>query len=81
MTVYRRLVPLAPARLGARRGELLSTVVSDVDAVQDLHLRIVEPVAVAAVVSAACTALAAFVLPSAAAVSPSPWSSPAWRRR
>ena len=68
VTVYRRLVPLAPARLGARRGELLSTVVSDVDAVQDLHLRIVEPVAVAALVSAACTALAAFVLPSAAVV-------------
>jgi thiol reductant ABC exporter CydC subunit len=43
-------------------------VVSDVDAVQDLHLRIVEPAAVAALVSACCVGLATALLPSAGAV-------------
>ena len=68
-SVYERLVPLTPARLGTRRrGELLAGVVSDVEAVEDLQLRIVEPVAVAAVVSAATVGFAAWLLPSAAVV-------------
>ena len=67
--VYEQLVPLTPARLGARRrGELLAGVVSDVVAVEDLQLRVVQPVAVAALVSAVGVAVAAWVLPSFAVV-------------
>jgi ATP-binding cassette subfamily C protein CydCD len=68
-TVYEHIIPLAPARLHAyRRGELLSGLVADVDAVQDLWLRVAEPVAVAALVSVFATSLAAWLLPAAAAV-------------
>ncbi|WP_415954436.1 thiol reductant ABC exporter subunit CydD [Streptomyces sp. KLOTTS4A1] len=58
--VYRRLERLAPTGLPAyRRGDLLSRLVSDVDAVQDEHLRWRLPAAVAAVVSlGACVGLA-----------------------
>ncbi|WP_099908026.1 thiol reductant ABC exporter subunit CydD [Streptomyces sp. TLI_171] len=62
-SVYRRLEQLAPAALPQfRRGDLLSRLVADVDAVQDHHLRWRLPAAVAAVVSlAASAALAAFL--------------------
>ena len=64
--VFERLIPLAPARLGAHhRGTVLSGLVADTDAVQDLDLRIVEPVAVAALVSTGCVALSVAVLPAA----------------
>ena len=67
--VYRQLIPVTPGRLGShRQGDVLAHVVSDVDAVQDLDLRIIEPAAVAALVSAACVGFAAAQLPSAAAV-------------
>jgi thiol reductant ABC exporter CydC subunit len=67
--VYARLVPLAPARLGGRRrGELLAGLVSDVDAVEDLHLRVREPIAVAVLVSALCVGLGTWLLPAAGAV-------------
>jgi thiol reductant ABC exporter CydC subunit len=67
--VYRQLIPVTPGRLGSHRhGDVLAGVVSDADAVQDLDLRIVEPAAVAALVSAACVGFAAALLPSAAAV-------------
>ena len=67
--VYAQLIPLTPARLGATgRGDLLARVVSDVDAAQDLQLRVVHPVAVAALVSAGCVGLAVAVLPSWAMV-------------
>ncbi|WP_030233387.1 thiol reductant ABC exporter subunit CydD [Streptomyces sp. NRRL S-350] len=67
--VYRRLSVLAPAGLPAfRRGDLLSRLVADVDAIQDHYLRWRLPAAVAGVVSLASTlALAAF-LPAAGAV-------------
>lgn len=66
--VYEALVPLTPARLGARRrGELLAGLVSDVDAVEDLHLRILEPAAVAALVGAVTVGLATWLLPAAGA--------------
>ncbi|AUG78693.1 ABC transporter [Kitasatospora sp. MMS16-BH015] len=60
--VYRRLERLAPAGLPAyRRGDLLSRLVADVDAVQDHHLRWRLPAAVAVVVSlGSAAALAAF---------------------
>ncbi|MFJ5230151.1 thiol reductant ABC exporter subunit CydD [Kitasatospora sp. NPDC088391] len=63
VAVYRRLERLAPAGLPQfRRGDLLSRLVADVDAVQDLHLRWRLPAAVAAVVSVgASLALAAFL--------------------
>ncbi|MFD0275766.1 thiol reductant ABC exporter subunit CydD [Kitasatospora sp. NPDC127111] len=67
--VYRRLTVLAPAGLPAfRRGDLLSRLVADVDAIQDHHLRWRLPAAVATVVSlAAAVAMAAF-LPAAGLV-------------
>lgn len=49
--IYRRLVPLAPAGLQrASRGSVLSTVVRDVDTLQDYPLRVVQPVASALIV-------------------------------
>jgi ATP-binding cassette subfamily C protein CydC len=55
--LYRRLVRVAPAGLGrTARGDLLTRVVSDVDALQDLPLRVVQPLVVSAV-----SALAAVV--------------------
>lgn len=68
-TVYRRLEQLAPTGLPAfRRGDLLSRLVSDVDAIQDHYLRWKLPVTIAATVSLLSSlALAAF-LPAAGAV-------------
>ncbi|WP_406201013.1 thiol reductant ABC exporter subunit CydD [Kitasatospora sp. NBC_01560] len=67
--VYRRLTVLAPAGLPAfRRGDLLSRLVADVDAVQDHYLRWRLPAAVAAVVSVAATAATAAFLPAAGLV-------------
>jgi thiol reductant ABC exporter CydC subunit len=67
--VYERLIPLTPSRLGRRhRGQILAGLVSDVDAVQEFDLRVLEPGAVAALVSAGCVALAVTILPSAGAV-------------
>jgi ATP-binding cassette, subfamily C, bacterial CydCD len=37
--VYEALVPLTPARLGPRRGDVLSSVVDDVDSILDRELR------------------------------------------
>jgi len=64
--IYRRLIPLAPAGLQDRgRGDVLSTVVRDVDTLQDYPLRVVQPVASAlVVVVAAVGVLAAVHLPS-----------------
>lgn len=50
--VYDALVPLVPARLGRRRGDLLTSVVDDVDSVVDRELRVRMPVRQFAVVSA-----------------------------
>jgi ATP-binding cassette, subfamily C, bacterial CydC len=66
---YERIEPLAPAQLeGYRRGELLSRMVADVDAVQDLYLRGVAPLLVAVVTGAACVGATAAFLPAAGAV-------------
>ncbi|MDN5697840.1 MAG: thiol reductant ABC exporter subunit CydC, partial [Rubrobacter sp.] len=60
--VYGRLRPLAPARLVQKRsGDLLSRLVSDVEQLQDLYLRVVSPIAVAVSVCAA-TGLALYVV-------------------
>ncbi|MEU8308581.1 thiol reductant ABC exporter subunit CydC [Actinomadura sp. NPDC048955] len=67
--VYERLEKLAPAGLPAfRGGDLLNRLVADVDAVQDLFLRVLLPCTVAAVVGGASVGLAWMLLPSAGVV-------------
>lgn len=66
VTVYRRLERLAPAALPAfRRGDLLSRLVADVDAVQDWYLRWRLPAAVGFTVSLAASLGLALMLPAA----------------
>ena len=67
--VYRGLERIAPAGLPERdRGDVLARLVADVDAVQDLFLRVLLPTAVAVTVSLATVAFVASVLPAAGAV-------------
>lgn len=69
VAVYRRLERLAPAGLRrSRRGDLLSRLVADVDALQDYWLRWLLPAASAVVVSAASVGFTAWLLPEAGAV-------------
>ncbi|AWT44250.1 MULTISPECIES: thiol reductant ABC exporter subunit CydD [Streptomyces] len=69
VAVYRRLERLAPAGLrGTRRGDLLSRLVADVDALQDYWLRWLLPAGAAVVVSAASVGFTAWLLPEAGAV-------------
>ena len=64
--VFRRLVPLAPDGLGdTRRGDLLSRLVSDVDELQNLPLRVVQPLVVAALTSVLSVIGVSLVLPAA----------------
>lgn len=64
--VYESIEPLAPAQLqDSRRGDLLSRFVSDVDSLQNLYLRGLEPPLVALIAGAASVVLAAVVLPVA----------------
>jgi thiol reductant ABC exporter CydC subunit len=66
---YARIEPLAPAELDAyRRGDLLSRMVGDVDALQGLYLRGIGPPVVALLTGAACFIATAIVLPEAAAI-------------
>ncbi|MFF4256408.1 thiol reductant ABC exporter subunit CydD [Streptomyces sp. NPDC001663] len=68
VAVYRRLERLAPAGLRrTRRGDLLSRLVADVDALQDYWLRWLLPAGAAAIVSAASVAFTAWLLPEAGA--------------
>ncbi|WP_398921192.1 thiol reductant ABC exporter subunit CydD [Streptomyces sp. I6] len=67
--VYRRLERIAPAGLGrTRRGDLLSRLVADVDALQDYWLRWLLPAGAALVVGAASVGFTAWLLPEAGAV-------------
>ncbi|MFB7593143.1 thiol reductant ABC exporter subunit CydD [Streptomyces sp. NPDC056160] len=69
VAVYRRLERLAPAGLRrARRGDLLTRLVADVDALQDYWLRWLLPAGAAVTVSAASVAFTAWLLPEAGAV-------------
>src|SRR5262245_34969213 len=69
VAVYERLEPLAPAGLeGYRRGDLLSRLVADVDALQNLYLRGVGPPLVALAAGAVSVGVAAAILPGAALV-------------
>ena len=67
--VYERIEPLAPAELESyRRGDLLSRVVADVDALQFLYLRGLVPVLAAAAAGCVSVGVTAAFLPSAAIV-------------
>ena len=58
--VYDALVPLTPGRLGPRRGDVLASVVDDVDSVLDRELRSRMPLRGLVLVSALATACCAF---------------------
>jgi thiol reductant ABC exporter CydC subunit len=67
--VYEAVEPLAPAQLeDTRRGDLLSRFVGDVDSLQNLYLRGLEPPLIALVAGTASVVLAAMFLPAAAIV-------------
>jgi ATP-binding cassette, subfamily C, bacterial CydC len=69
LRVYERLERLAPTQLGSeRRGDLLTRVVSDVDALQNLHLRGIAPPLVAFCAGTAAVGAAAAFQPEAALV-------------
>ncbi len=66
--VYDALVPLVPGRLGPRRGDLLSSVVDDVDSLVDERLRVQQPRWTAVGVGLLATTLAAALTPVAGLV-------------
>lgn len=69
VAVYRRLERLAPAGLRERqRGDLLSRLVADVDAVQDHYLRWLQPALTAGLVVLVSAAFAGWLLPAAGIV-------------
>ncbi|PPF57426.1 thiol reductant ABC exporter subunit CydC [Clavibacter michiganensis] len=64
--VFERILPFAPAGLrDTRRGDLLARLVGDVDRLQDLPLRVVQPLAVSVLVQVASVAVVWAVLPAA----------------
>ena len=66
---YERIEPLAPGGLQAfRRGDLMSRMLGDVDALQGLYLRGVGPTLVAVAAGAVCVGAAAAFLPAAGLV-------------
>jgi thiol reductant ABC exporter CydC subunit len=66
---YAGIEPLAPAGLQAfRRGDLMTRMIDDVDALQGLYLRGLGPPLVALAAGAACVGTAAGILPAAGAV-------------
>lgn len=66
VAIYRRLVPLAPDGLThTRRGDLLSRLVSDVDQLQDLPLRVVSPALTAVIVAVVSVTTVWIILPAA----------------
>jgi ATP-binding cassette, subfamily C, bacterial CydCD len=66
--VYDSLVPLVPGRLGKQRGDVLASVVDDVDSLVDRYLRVRAPLVTYSVVAVLATGFAAWVLPSAGLV-------------
>ncbi|WP_240753245.1 ABC transporter transmembrane domain-containing protein, partial [Microbacterium sp. K41] len=65
--LVRRLIPLSPAGLGATdRGQVLAALVDDVENLQNLPLRVVQPLAVSALVAVGAVGFLAFVSPAAA---------------
>lgn len=69
VSFYRRIEPLAPAGLETyRRGDLVSRMVGDVDALQSLYLRGLGPPVVAVIAGGVAVGIAAAILPAAAIV-------------
>jgi ATP-binding cassette, subfamily C, bacterial CydCD len=66
--VYDALVPLTPARLGPRRGDVLASVVDDVDSILDRELRSRMPVRALVLVAALATGVTVLIEPVAALV-------------
>ncbi|WP_047520245.1 thiol reductant ABC exporter subunit CydC [Microbacterium sp. ZOR0019] len=65
--MVRRLIPLSPAGLGSTdRGQVLTALVDDVENLQNLPLRVVQPLGVAALVAVGAVGFIAFVSPPAA---------------
>ena len=64
--IYEQIEPLAPAGLEAyRRGDLLSRMVGDVDALQNLYLRGIVPLLAGAVAAAVSVGVTVAILPAA----------------
>ena len=69
VAIWRRLEALAPAGLAVfRSGDLLARLISDVDATQDLFIRVVTPVLAAALVGGGAVTVCLLILAPAAAV-------------
>ena len=66
--VYDAVVPLTPGRLGRRRGDLLASIVEDVDSVVDRELRVRMPVRSFALVGFIAVAVAWLLHPASAVV-------------
>jgi ATP-binding cassette, subfamily C, bacterial CydC len=67
--LFRRLIPLAPARLSAlRSGELFSRLRADVDALEHFYLAVLVPAAVALLSLALTLLICLIVLPAATSV-------------
>ncbi len=63
VAVYDAVVPLTPGALGRRRGDLLASVVDDVDAVLDRELRVRMPVRGFVITAGIAAVFAAFAAP------------------
>lgn len=69
VVVYRRLERVAPGGLpGFRRGDLLARMVGDVDALQDVILRVIPPFSIALMVGVGTVAVMWWMLPAAGLV-------------
>lgn len=69
VSIVSRLLPVAPDGLrGVRRGDLLTALVRDVDALQDLPLRVLQPLVTALTVAGLSVVGVAWVSPAAAGV-------------
>lgn len=66
--VYDALVPLVPGRLGRRRGDVLTSVVDDVDSVVDRQLRVRMPLVQLGLVGLLATTVATLLHPLAGPV-------------
>jgi ATP-binding cassette subfamily C protein CydC len=64
--IYERLVPIAPDGLaGTRRGDLLTRLTADVDELQNLPLRVVQPLLISAAVAVSSVVTVWILLPQA----------------
>ncbi|MGO4593917.1 thiol reductant ABC exporter subunit CydC [Leifsonia sp. 2TAF2] len=64
--LFARLVPLAPDGLrGVRSGDLLARIADDVDELQNLSVRVIQPLVAAGVVAVGSVVVAALILPAA----------------